>query len=484
MKKTFITNFILLMSVNLLIKPFWILGIDRGVQNAVGYEQYGIYINLYAFSMLFITLLDLGINSYTSSNVAKDPSILHREFAALTTFKLLSAFLYFALTLGMGYLIGYPKERLVLLWVLGINQILSYFYTYFRSIVGGLQMFKTDALLSVVDRTLMIVLCGLMLWFGVYHISIEAFIYAQTIAYVVAVVLSFTFIKPHLKNLSWKINALNLSQVVKQMLPYALLSLLMTFYTRFDVVLIRQLLPDGDIQNGIYASSYRLLEAANMMAALVAMLLLPIFSKMIAQKENLNPLVQFSTGLMLLPAFAFCLIAFFYRDPIIHLLNHQSTTYAGEVFGLIILCFFPLASMYIFGTLLTANGNFKELNTLATIALIVNLLLNFWLIPIYKAYGAAVAAISTQAFIGITNYLFAKKRLKIDFEQKFMVRFGLSILTITLLLAFSLFLDFSWWQSSILLICGTLGSMVLLKIVDIEQAMVLLKNRQLEKSGK
>jgi len=428
MKKTFITNFILLMSVNLLIKPFWILGIDRGVQNAVGYEQYGIYINLYAFSMLFITLLDLGINSYTSSNVAKDPVILHREFAALTTFKLLSAFLYFALTLGMGYLIGYPKERLVLLWVLGINQILSYFYTYFRSIVGGLQMFKTDALLSVVDRTLMIVLCGLMLWFGVYHISIEAFIYAQTIAYVVAVVLSFTFIKPHLKNLSWKINALNLSQVVKQMLPYALLSLLMTFYTRFDVVLIRQLLPDGDIQNGIYASSYRLLEAANMMAALVAMLLLPIFSKMIAQKENLNPLVQFSTGLMLLPAFAFCLIAFFYRDPIIHLLNHQSTTYAGEVFGLIILCFFPLASMYIFGTLLTANGNFKELNTLATIALIVNLLLNFWLIPIYKAYGAAVAAISTQAF--------------------------------------------------------TLGSMVLLKIVDIEQAMVLLKNRQLEKSGK
>jgi hypothetical protein len=99
-------------------------------------------------------------------------------------------------------------------------------------------------------------------------------------------------------------------KVVKQMLPYALLSLLMTFYTRLDVVLIRQLIPDGDIQNGIYASAYRLLEAANMMAALVAMLLLPMFSKMIASKENLNPLVQFSSGLLLLPAFSFCLIAY------------------------------------------------------------------------------------------------------------------------------------------------------------------------------
>ncbi len=68
------------------------------------------------------------------------------------------------------------------------------------------------------------------------------------------------------------------------MLPYALLSLLMTFYTRMDAVLLRELLVDGDIQNGIYASAYRLLEAANMMASLVAMLLLPMFSKMIASK--------------------------------------------------------------------------------------------------------------------------------------------------------------------------------------------------------
>ena len=117
MKKTFVSNFILLMSVNLLIKPFWILGIDRGVQNAVGYEQYGIYTNLFAFSMLFITLLDLGINSYTSSNIAKNPEKLRDEFAALTTFKLSSSFIYLALTLGLGLLNGYPIDRIKLLWM-------------------------------------------------------------------------------------------------------------------------------------------------------------------------------------------------------------------------------------------------------------------------------------------------------------------------------------------------------------------------------
>ena len=481
MKKTFISNFILLMSVNLLIKPFWILGIDRGVQNAVGYEQYGIYTNLFAFSMLFITLLDLGINNYTSSNVAKNPEKLREEFAALTTFKLSSSFIYILLTIGIGVLIGYPIERLKLLWILGLNQVLSYFYTYFRSIVGGLQKFKTDALLSVVDRSLMIVLCGFMLWFGVFNISITAFIWAQTIAYSVAVIISFSVIKPYLHQLSWNLDFTLFKKVVKQMLPYALLSLLMTFYTRMDVVLLRQLLLDGDIQNGIYASSYRLLEAANMMVSLVAMLLLPIFSKMIAGKENLNPLIQFSTGLMIIPAFSFCLIAYFYQEPIIHLLNHQSTSYSAWVFGLVILCFFPLSLMYIYGTLLTANGSFKILNSLAGIALLLNLSLNFWLIPEYKAYGAAIAALSTQAFIGLSNFVWAFFELKIKFERKFIIRFMVSLLFICLLMVLCQQLVLIWWQTAIAIGVGTLGAMIGLKILDLQQGLLLLKARQTEK---
>jgi O-antigen/teichoic acid export membrane protein len=483
MKKTFISNFILLMSVNLLIKPFWILGIDRGVQNAVGYEQYGIYSNLFAFSMLFITLLDLGINNYTSSNIAKDPLKLKQEFVALTGFKLGSSLIYLAITLLLGLAIGYPIDRIQLLWIFGLNQILCYFYTFFRSIVGGLQLFKTDAFLSVVDRLLMIILCGLMLWFGVFEMSITKFIWAQTIAYASAVALSFWVIKPHVKGLNWQIDWQAFKKIVSGMLPYALLSLLMTFYTRLDVVLIPQILPDGDVQNGIYASAYRLLEAANMMAALVAMLLLPMFSKMIAGKMDLKPLVQFSTGLLLLPAFTFCLIAYFYQDPIIHLLNNHSTDYSASIFGLVILCFFPLCAMYIYGTLLTANGNFKILNILAAAALLINLGLNIWLIPIYKAYGAAIAAISTQGFIGLSNFVIGKIRLQIYFDRQFVQNFFLTLVLISMSMFFCNYLNLLWWLTGIFLVIITLGLMFYLKFLDIQQAIALLKSRTDEKSG-
>lgn len=477
MKKTFVSNLILLMSVNLLVKPFWILGIDRGVQNKVGYEAYGIYADLFAFSMLFITLLDLGLNTYMSSNVAKDPAKLQSEFVALTGFKLISSLLYLAITLGLGSLNNYNQDRLHLLLLLGLNQILGYFYTYFRSIVGGLQMFKTDALLSIVDRSLMILFCGLMLWTGLFDMSIPRFIYAQTIAYSIAASIALWFIFPFLKNLQREINFHILKKVILQMMPYALLSLLMTFYTRLDVVLIRNLSLDGDVQNGIYASAYRLLEAANMMVALVAMLLLPIFSKMIAQKEPLSPLVQFSTGLMFLPAFAVGLITFIWQQPIIRLLNYQSTDYSGHVFGLVMLCFVPLALMYVYGTLLTANGSMKILNILAGIGLFLNICLNLWLIPIYQAWGAAVAAIVTQGFVGVSNFVYGKKLLSIRFEPNFSRSILISMMMIVGLGLTLYFFEMNWIFGSTLIILSTLSLMFYFKMIDVKQAFALLKSR-------
>lgn len=49
MKKKFVTNLAFLIGVNLLIKPFWIFGIDRTVQNSVGAVDYGIYYALFNF---------------------------------------------------------------------------------------------------------------------------------------------------------------------------------------------------------------------------------------------------------------------------------------------------------------------------------------------------------------------------------------------------------------------------------------------------
>lgn len=465
------------MSVNLLIKPFWILGIDRGVQNAVGYEAYGVYYELFAFSMYLIALLDLGLNTYMSSNVARNPQTLRDNFTAVTTFKLSASAVYFGLTLSLGYLSGYNSYRLSLLLILGFNQVLSYFYTYFRSITAGLQMFKQDAILSIVDRSLMIIICGLLLWAGIGEMSIERFIYAQTFSYLIAAGVALWVIRHHLSNLNWKPNLAKLTEVVKEMAPYTLLTLLMTLYTRLDATMLRTWAIEGDKQVGIYASAYRLLEAGNMMAALVAMLLLPIFSKMLAEKQSISPLVQFSTGLMVVPAFAFCVVAFFWQFPLIQLLNYQSNAYAGNVFGLVMLCFFPLSIMYVYGTLLTANRSLKTLNLFAIIALVGNIGLNYLLIPKYQALGAAISALITHGFIGITNFIWGIKIVQIRFDPSFLLKLASSLL-LTFVVAFALNASqLPWIAGAICTGLCAVSCLFFLKIIRFSDIFLLLKQR-------
>jgi len=105
---------------------------------------------------------------------------------------------------------------------------------------------------------------------------------------------------------------------------------------------------------------------------------------------------------------------------------------ASLVFGLIILSFIPMAMMYVFGTLLTANANLKALIQYAAIALVLNLVINMTLLPILKAQGAAIATLTTQLFIGLSNAWAAKKLLNLQFSPYFLKRFFVNLLFIIL----------------------------------------------------
>ena len=82
MQNRFIKNIIFLLFLNLLVKPFWILGIDREVQNLLGDASYGTYQALFNFSYLFYILLDLGITNFNSRAVAQDPKTSRSTLAA------------------------------------------------------------------------------------------------------------------------------------------------------------------------------------------------------------------------------------------------------------------------------------------------------------------------------------------------------------------------------------------------------------------
>lgn len=399
MQKKFLANLILLLTLNLLIKPFYIFGIDLSVQNVVG-TDYGIYFVVFNFSFLFSILLDFGITNFNNRNIAQNNQLLNKHFSRILVAKLMLALGYFLVTFLIALIIGYHGIKLHYLAFLAINQFLISFIFYLRSNISGLLLFRTDSFLSVLDRILLIIICGILLWGGVAPgpFRIEWFIYAQTASYGLTAVIALLVVirKAAFRRLSW--NWPFIVMILRKSFPFALLTLLMTFYNRIDSVMIDKLLPslDGKEQVTIYASAFRILDAVNMIAYLFSVLLLPIFSKMLKTGDPVVHMVKLSFTLLITVALIISLGCYFYSDELMDMLMVAHVQQSSDVFRIMMFGFIAISSGYIFGTLLTANGSLWHLNLIAGGSMLLSIILNLLLIPRFLAVGSAWASVITQ----------------------------------------------------------------------------------------
>lgn len=436
MKKKFVTNLILLLSLNLLVKPIWILGIDRTVQNLVGDQNYGLYFSLFNFSILMNILLDLGITNYNNRNIAQHRFLLNKHLSNIVSLKIILAVIYAFVSFTAAMIVGYNKVQINLLIFLIFNQFLISFTLYLRSNLAALYLFRTDSLLSVLDRGLMIGICSLLLFTNILggKFSISWFVYAQTIAYLLAMIVTLLIVLSKSGSIRLKLNLKFSLVFLKKSYPYALLILLMSFYNRIDSVLLERLLNgvEGKEQAGIYAQAFRLLDAVSMFGVLFAGLLLPIFSRMIKQKESLVPMVKLSFTFLFIISVLITVSSLYYNNEIMGLLYHSNVHVSSQILGILMPGFIGIATTYIFGTLLTANGSMKKLNLMAASCMLLNILLNLLLIPRFKAFGSAYASLITQFIAGLVQFFLAQAVFKFKPDRKYLIQLLIFVVLVVL----------------------------------------------------
>lgn len=414
MKRIFTTNLLLLVFVNILIKPFWIFGIDRTVQNTLGAGEYGIFYTLFNISLLFNILLDFGLTNFNNREISRHPQLLGKYLSKVVGIKFFLAIAYSIVTLLFALTLGYGNKEISLLLILIGNQVLSSFILYLRSSLSGLQLFRLDSMLSVLDKVLMILICSVMLWtrWLPLKFNIERFVLAQMASYVVTAVVVFFFVIKSSGKVLFKFDFPFTYSTLKNSFPYALLILLMTIYGRVDSVLIERLLPKGDVAAGVYAQAFRLLDAANMFPFLFASLLLPIFSRMIKNNSKLSSFVGFSSTLLLVPVVALALPTLVFRNNLMDLLYVEHAAQSSQVLGVLMGSFVFIAIGYVFGTLLTAQGSLRKLNYISAVAVFVSVVVQFFLISKFGIVGAAFGNLITNGFVAISTTFLAFQQFR------------------------------------------------------------------------
>jgi len=481
MKRKFITNLGFLLFLNLLVKPFWIFGIDRTIQNIAVPGEYGFYFTILNFTFLFNILLDFGITNFNNRNIAQNNHLLNKHFSGIALLRLMLAAVYFAVIFVVATIIGYDSRHFYFLAFLGINQFLISFILYLRSNISGLLLFKIDSALSVLDRILMILFCSILLWGNIITepFRIIWFVYAQTLAYLITALVALLIVmkKAAFKRFEW--DTAFFRTIIKQSFPFALLVLLMSFYNRIDSVMLERLLPKGigTAQVDIYAKAFRLLDAVNMIAYLFSVILVPVFARLIKDKSPVEGMVKLSFTIIFTMSVIIATCSSFFSNQIMSLLYVGQIQEAQKVFVYLIIGFIPISVTYIFGTLLTANGSLKALNLMALTGMVLNISLNIILIPRFMAVGSAYASVITQFATAAIQVAIAQRIFRFTINWKYIITLLFFVSGVVMI---NLLAGYFVWDWRIVFISVGFASVVwafMLKLLSIGGFMRLLKNK-------
>jgi O-antigen/teichoic acid export membrane protein len=486
-ERSFYSNLFFSLGLNLMVKPVAIFAIDAAVQNIVG-QQYGIYFAFFNFSLIISIVFDLGVNNFSTRLSAQNLPEAKKLFSTILSLRFLLMLVYLA---GIGLLkvfvtLSWTEYRLVLL--LGLNQFLIANISFFRSYFAGLQRFRLDAFLSILDRLLLILSIGYIIYIypdGFKLIDIETYSIFQFACYAMSFFVSgglaLYLLKPELELPRLKA----ILPVVKKSFPFALLIVLMTLYTRIDALLLLHFSVDkGQQEAAYYAQAYRLIDALYMFAMVFAGLLFPMFAKML--KENpqaIGPLVAQASKLLLGSSIAFMVFSFVRGGILMDQIYDHTSVQSNTILFLLSIAFFGMASNLIYGSLLTAKGSLKVLHIISFVGLLVNISLNLIFIPKVLNGGAVIAAgvaALTQILVALTQAIYCKRLFDLPLVDRHFYRYPFLILV---LLFWYVVVDWSpigYVYGNWILLVDILVAICLLlafKFIDVKELISLVQKR-------
>lgn len=376
------------------------------------------------FTTYFLLLAALGIPLYGVREIAKvkdQPQALSRVFSELLFIHLATSVLAVLILFSLSYSIGRLRSDFAL-YQIGMSVVLGSVFIaewFFQ----GTEQFKFIAIRSMTIRIFTIALLFLLvdgpedkvLFYGLNLIAVLLAAAANMYAIRQMVKLSF-------RNLSFK-------RHFKPLLIIFSNSVVTTIYLVFDTIILGFLTSDQYV--GYYSASMRISKLSLAVIAALSTVLLPRLT-MAFKNENFQEaemLLDKSLNFVVFISVPIALGTLCLSREII--LLFAGDQYLPAVLSLQVSCFIVffvgLALVFSHQILLPLHLE-KRILYASIFGVVVSLLLNFNLIPVFRHVGAAISSLATEAVVTLILFFFARRALKFAFPLKQILQSALTCL--------------------------------------------------------
>ena len=360
----------------------------------------------YSFIFYYVGLLgifsDMGVGYYFMREVARDKSRLRDILPDVLGFKIVLAAINFIIIVGITLFLPKPEWIKVLIVLAGAEAMLTWVSLVFVNLMYAYEVTKYEAIARALERFWAFFVGGAVLYL---FKSLAPFIIAILAGYTLRESLRIKFGMKFVRgNIRIRFNPSRCRDLLKKSYPFWLIGLFVLIYSRTDTVMLS--LMRGDYETGIYRGAYALIEVSFFIPSIVISTTMPSMARLWTEdKKTLEVLFRKSFQLLLLIGIAGT--AGYYIFAKIGVLFVFGEKFLPSVPILHILAF-AVPFMFLnslLGSYMNATGRELTFTKITGFTALLNVLLNYLLIPNYGAKGAAVATVVSYGVANVLNFI-------------------------------------------------------------------------------
>ena len=384
-------NSLVLLASNIISKIlgfFYVLYIAR----YLGAEGFGILSFALAFTGIFGVFTDLGLDTLTVREVARDKSLASKYLGNIVVMKIFLVIITFALIALTINLLGYPQQTIKIVYLVALSVVFSAFSSIFNSIFQGYEKMEYQSLGQILSSALM--LSGAL--FAISH-GLDVIGFASIYFMVSAVALGYSFAV-----YTWKFSLpkieINFSfwkSTIKEALPFGLTGIFVTIYYWTDSVML-SLMKTNEVV-GWYNAAYRLIMILLFIPSIINITIFPVMSRFyVSSKDSLRFAYETYFRYMVMIGIPIGFGTTLLADRIILLIF--GAEYENSIIALQILVW---SSVFIFlssafARLLESSNKQRTITKITAINALANVIINLILIPKFSYIGASIATVITE----------------------------------------------------------------------------------------
>lgn len=428
--------------------------------NWLGADRFGQLETATAWANAFLALNDIGMSVLIIREGSRDEKKMAVYFGNTLIVEVILSIIIFGVIMGLGVLFQYDSTTLLLMAIMASAGLIYEFRKVMRGIFRVMMKLKFVAVLEVLNGlTYLLVALWIFSTFTDKNLGLLGLAHARLWVNVAVIAAFFIytirFIKP-------KFDSAQLLPMVKQSYIFTLYNLFFMLYFQIDQIILS--IMRGETEVGIYGASSKIIVILFFVPQMIFQVVMPIMFRLsksdVDKYKRLNNTIwRYIAAIGIPSGIGIILLA----DSIIPLI-YTKPEYLASIPVLTIMGGF-LAIRFIGisqGNALTTYDKEHVRAYIQIVSVIINIVLDIWLIASYGAVGAAIATLITEAVIAISFVSFAAKYLEESIISRLIDL--LPIIAATTIMALFVILAKPLWHVMVVVILGAIVYGILLWI--------------------